>query len=136
MRVTRASRNDDKNPHKPKPNVNGDVSEQLVRLRGDVSVIKQALAHISQVSDNILAIVTSVRRKETEMAGQLDDITAQVHSNSDAIDSAKALIQALADRIANNVNDPTALQALVDELRQKDQELADAVAANTPAAQP
>lgn len=124
----RASRNDDKNNPKP---IDSDVSEQLVRLRGDVSVIKQALAHLSQVSDNILATVTSSRRKEGEMAGQLDDITAAVHSNSDAIDSAKTLIQSLADKIANNVNDPTALQALVDELRQKDNELAAAVTANT-----
>lgn len=68
------------------------------------------------------------------MSKELDDLTAQVKSNSDLLDSATALINGIADRIAAAGTDPAALQALTDELKAKDATLAAAVTANTPSA--
>lgn len=76
-----------------------------------------------------------IERFET-MSKELDDLTAQVKSNSDLLDSATTLINGIADRIAAAGVDPTKLAALTAELRSKDDALAAAVTANTPAATP
>lgn len=68
------------------------------------------------------------------MSQELDNLTAQVKSNSDLLDSATALINGIADRINAAGVDPVKLKALSDELKAKDDVLAAAVAANTPAA--
>jgi hypothetical protein len=68
------------------------------------------------------------------MSVELDNLTAQVKSNSDAIDSAVTLINGIADRIIAAGVDPVKLTALSDELKAKDDALAAAVTANTPAA--
>ncbi len=73
---------------------------------------------------------------------ELDDLTAQVKANSDLLDSATKLINGIADHITTVVNttppvasgvDPVALAALTSELKAKDDILASAVTANTPA---
>ena len=68
------------------------------------------------------------------MSQEVDNLTAQVKANSDAIDSAVVLINGIAARIEAAGVDPAKLKALSDELKSKDQTLAEAVAANTPAA--
>lgn len=68
------------------------------------------------------------------MSKELDDLTAQVKSNSDLLDSATTLINGIADRITAAGVDPTKLAALTAELKAKDDALATAVTANTPAA--
>ena len=68
------------------------------------------------------------------MSIELDNLTAQVKSNSDAIDSATVLINGIAARITAAGTDPVALKALTDELKSKDDVLAAAVTANTPSA--
>ena len=70
------------------------------------------------------------------MSAELDAITQQVHSNSDAIQSAITLINGIADRIEAAGVDRQALVALTDELRSKDEDLSAAVVANTPAQEP
>lgn len=73
-----------------------------------------------------------ILKGEQLMSQELDDLTAQVHGNTDAIDSATTLINGIADRIKAAGTDPAKLKALTDELKQKDSELAQAGAANTP----
>lgn len=68
------------------------------------------------------------------MSKELDDLTAQVKSNSDLLDSATTLINGIADRITAAGVDPTKLAALTTELKSKDDTLAAAVTANTPSA--
>jgi hypothetical protein len=68
------------------------------------------------------------------MSVELDNLTAQVKANSDTIDSAVTLINGIADRIIAAGVDPVKLTALSDELKAKDDTLAAAVTANTPAA--
>lgn len=67
------------------------------------------------------------------MSIELDSLTAQVRANSDLLDSATVLINGIADRIAAAGVDPAKLQALTAELKAKDDVLATAVTANTPA---
>jgi len=74
-----------------------------------------------------------LNQMETIMTA-VDDLTAQVTANSSAIDSAIVLIDGIAARIAAAGVDPVKLQALVTELKTKDDALAVAVADNTPAA--
>lgn len=66
------------------------------------------------------------------MSQELDNLTAQVKSNNDLLDSATTLINGIADRISAAGTDPTKLKALTDELKAKDDALASAVTANTP----
>jgi hypothetical protein len=68
------------------------------------------------------------------MSQELDNLTAQVKANSDAVDAAVLLINGIADRITAAGVDPAKLTALTDELKSKDDTLAAAVVANTPAA--
>lgn len=68
------------------------------------------------------------------MSQEMDALTAQVQANNDALDSAVALINGIADRITAAGVDRAKLTALTDELRAKDETLSAAVLANTPAA--
>lgn len=68
------------------------------------------------------------------MSAEMDALTAQVKANNDLLDSATTLINGIAARITAAGTDPTALKALTDELKAKDDALAAAVTANTPAA--
>lgn len=67
------------------------------------------------------------------MSVEFDQLTAQVKANSDLLDSATALINGIAARIDAAGVDPAKLAALSTELKAKDDVLAAAVLANTPA---
>jgi len=73
-----------------------------------------------------------IRGLET-MSVEMDNITAQVKANNDLLDSATILINGIADRIIAAGVDGTKLAALTAELKAKDDVLAAAVIANTPA---
>lgn len=83
--------------------------------------------------DTISASLQIIIRKLEHMSLELDTLTAQVKRNSDLLDSATALINGIADRITAAGVDPVKLSALTDELKSKDDVLAAAVVANTPA---
>lgn len=66
---------------------------------------------------------------------ELDDLTAQVKANTTVIGSALTLIQGFQEKLdAAIAAGPAALNALSAELKQNDDALSAAVAANTPAA--
>jgi hypothetical protein len=81
--------------------------------------------------DQILALLTKGFR---HMAGELKALEDQVKANTDVEESALALINGIADRIAAAAADPAKLQALSNELKASSDKLAAAVTANTPAA--
>lgn len=64
----------------------------------------------------------------------LDQATADINAMDDVVDSVLALIDTLVAQVKANINDPTALKAALVVFEAKKQALADAVAANTPAA--
>lgn len=84
--------------------------------------------------DQVLRLVQQLIKEEAKMAGELDTLKTQVAANNDLIGSAIQLIQgikaALDAAIASG--DPAALADLSAQLAAKDQELAAAIAANTP----
>ena len=70
------------------------------------------------------------------MALNLERLETEVSENTDAVDSAVALLSTLADEIRNAAGDPAAVEAIADKLDSNSQRLAEAVAANTPAEEP
>lgn len=63
----------------------------------------------------------------------LDVLTAQVTENISVEQSAIQLLSNLSAALIAAKNDPVAIQALADQLKTSDQELAAAITANTPA---
>jgi hypothetical protein len=64
------------------------------------------------------------------------NLRTEIEANRSAKDSAKRLFATLVAEVEANKSDPAALQTLVDDLKANDEDLAAAVAANTPAAEP
>lgn len=65
----------------------------------------------------------------------IENLRLEIERNKSVDDSAITLLNALAAKVEENINDPAALQALVDEVRNSNDALAAAVTANTPAAE-
>lgn len=78
-------------------------------------------------------VLASIQGDEIIMA-DLSALTASVAKNTSVVASALALIQGLSAQLAAAGTDPVALAALQAQLDASDTALADAVAANTPAA--
>lgn len=91
---------------------------------------------LAEVKGEIEKLRDLINERFETMSKEMDDLTAQVKSNSDLLGSATTLINGIADRIKAAGTDPVALKALTDELKAKDDALAAAVTANTPAATP
>jgi hypothetical protein len=64
----------------------------------------------------------------------LTDLTAEVDRLESVDASAELLLKQLFDAVEANINDPAALQALVDRARAASDSLVAAISANTPAA--
>ena len=110
---------------------------QSIRVEAEIHVHIHSEADAKTVA-KLAEILTAVTTLGATMAGELDTLTAQVQANADVIDSALALIKGIKASLDNAIaaNDPAALQALSNALGAKDQELAQAVAENTPAGTP
>ena len=67
------------------------------------------------------------------MSAELDRLTTEVAETGQVVDSAITLLSQLSDLIRQNATDPAALNQLANDLDAKQNELAAAVAANTPA---
>ena len=63
----------------------------------------------------------------------LSALAAEVSENTDAVNSASALLSSLSQQLRDAAGDPAAVQALADQLDANNAALSDAVAANTPA---
>lgn len=75
-----------------------------------------------------------IHQRQELIMSILDDLSAQVAANRTISQSALTLINGIADRITAAGVDPAALAALTASLKEDDDKLAAAVAANTPAA--
>ena len=78
----------------------------------------------------VCIIQQQLKRGIKKMASDLTDITQKVTDTEGTEESAITLITSLAQEIADNKNDPAALQALSDRLNAENTKLAAAVAAN------
>jgi chromosome segregation ATPase len=84
--------------------------------------------------DQVLTVLAAIQSKEEEMSKELDDLEVQVAQNTTVEEGAVTLLNGLAAQIEALKNDPVKLQALATSLKASGDDLAAAVAANTPAA--
>lgn len=80
--------------------------------------------------------LTEILKRTKQIMAQLDTLTAEVTRNTTVVKSALTLIQGLKKQLDDAGTDPAKLKALSDSLAANDDELAAAVAANTPATPP
>lgn len=73
-----------------------------------------------------------ILKQQGAIMAALDDLTAQVAQTKTVVDSAIALINGIADRIAAAGTDPQKLNDLTTSLKSETDSLAAAVASNTP----
>lgn len=116
-----------------------DNTEVIARALNDgfCSIGKQLVIAFQQFTDELKGLKNQLARineRLNTMAGELDQLTADVKKTTDTEDSAILLLQGLSAQIAANAQNPAALQALSAQLSGKADELAAAVVANTPAA--
>ncbi len=93
-------------------------------------------AEVARKLDLILNAVGGLVAQGKVTLKQLDDLTAEVAENTKVEESAKTLIEGLAEQIKAAGTDPAKLQALTDSLTASKADLAAAITANTPAAPP
>ena len=103
------------------------VQEGLNALRRASCADKSALDRIEQTLQQILL-------KENSMSQELDALIAEVARNTTVEKSALAAIKGLSAKLTEAGTDPVKLAKLRADLAANDDELAAAVAANTPVA--
>jgi 16S rRNA G1207 methylase RsmC len=93
---------------------------------------------LNVINNKLNTIITLLGKGTQIMAASLDALTAEVERNTSVVASAKALIEGLAAQIdqlvAAGTVDPAQVDALAAALRANSDQLAEAVAAHTPAA--
>lgn len=89
------------------------------------------LHRLERIEKKLTLLLTN---QGTEMA-TIQDIKTEVENEKTVVDSAVALLNGLHQQLADAIaaNDPAAVQAVLDQLQANKQALADAVAANTDA---
>jgi hypothetical protein len=91
-----------------------------------------------QALERIEHKLNHIQEKQNSMAIQLDNLIVEVTEMSSTVDSVIVLLETLHAelvRIQEQMVEPELLQPLVDMLDQKQKALADAIVANTPAAE-
>jgi hypothetical protein len=84
--------------------------------------------------DRLLAGVNAVLKLEVAMSTELENLTAEVTRNGEVEASAIVLIKGIAQQLIDAKDDPVKIAALSASLKASADDLAAAVAANTPAA--
>jgi hypothetical protein len=84
--------------------------------------------------DQLLKAVNAVLKLEVAMLAELDNLTTEVTRNGEVEASAVLLIKGIAQQLIDAKDDPVKIAALSASLKASADDLAAAVAANTPAA--
>jgi hypothetical protein len=111
-----------------------------------VGRLDDRLARIELAVNGIRFQLRTLRREGEAMAGEIDNLVAQVQRTTDVHQSAIAVLNGIADRIQAGIDAALAggataaelaqLQGQVDTIRLSTDRLADAVVVNTPAGPP
>lgn len=91
------------------------------------------LSHIERLLSRAIQLLVNIHANQETVMAALDDLAEQVAANKTVIGSALTLIKGFATRLEAAGTDVAKLAALKDDLKSQDEELAAAVAANTPA---
>lgn len=105
------------------------LSDEDLEILG-IYLDEKILGRLDRIEQRLGSIATT----QGEIKVDLTQLTADVAADTDAVNSAVTLLNALAAEIAANANDPAALAALAATLEANTASLAAAVTANTPAA--
>lgn len=107
---------------------------------GYEDAVQRKLRHIAHQNDQILErtqraieLLDALTTQGVTLMSDLTSITNAVEAERGVVDSAITLLTQLAGEISALKNDPVALQALADQITTDTTDLANAVAANTPA---
>lgn len=92
----------------------------------------ESVGQLHDSFNNINHKLNLILERLNSMSIELDNLTTQVQTNNDLLDSAITLIDGIADRITAAGIDPAKLASLTADLKAKDAALAAAVLANTP----
>lgn len=102
-----------------------DYAKMLIQMWERICLIEQKL-------DTIIMLTTNIQQGGIKMTAQLDDLTLAVNENTSLDDSIIQLVDGLAAQIAELKDDPAAMAALAQSLRDKSAAIAAAIKANTP----
>jgi hypothetical protein len=91
---------------------------------------------LSAKLDTVIGFFGVIQQQESTIMADLSQLTTDVASNGTVIDSAITLLQGLSAALAAAGTNPAQLAALQQQLEAETTNLANAVAANTPAAPP
>jgi hypothetical protein len=86
-----------------------------------------------EVLHNIFTLTQSIHTKLNEMTPELQRLTDEVAEMKSLQQSAITLLGNLSQMIRERANDPAAINALADDIDSSNKQMADALAANTPA---
>lgn len=105
-----------------------------INVKADITIHSDDHQAIMQELAGLKQLIQAVIHKEDQIMEELDQLKAQVTANTTVIGSAKTLIIGIKQKLdAAIAAGPEALKALSAELKTADDDLAAAVAANTPA---
>lgn len=101
--------------------------------KADYDAVMSMLFRILSMQQQNQTLINKLLNQEVKVMSALDDLTAQVHANTDLEQSAVSLIQGIAAQLqeAINNNDSSALSALASQLNTSAAALGAAVTANT-----
>lgn len=106
--------------------------DQLQQILNAVSATQES-GHVASLVRNLYRFVVAedgnIKQEIQRMSAELDAVVAAAHANTDVVNSAIATLNSLVALVQDHINDPVALQAVLDEIKASDQALGDAIAA-------
>jgi hypothetical protein len=108
------------------------IETRLEALEAGQATILGALQSIEGKINRALGMALGDAQRDIVMAKSLERITKEVEEQGDVVQSAATLIEGLAQQIRDAAGDEDKLNQLADKLDAQQQQLAQAVAANTP----
>lgn len=106
--------------------------------KADYAAVMNLLTGILASQQKTETAINKILNQEKNVMSAIDDLTAQVHANTDLEQSAVSAIKGIAEqlRVALANDDSAALQQLSQQLTSSAQSLGEAIAANTPHVEP
>lgn len=99
----------------------------------DLTAYERITKRLERIEDKLDQLLTTFSQAKETIMADLAGLKAEVERNTAVDQSAITLLNGLAAQIESLKTDPAALQALADQLKASSNDLAAAVAANTPA---
>ena len=96
--------------------------------------VETVIGEINKKLNVVLRLLMDSRRREVAMSIQIDDLVVAVNENTSLDDSIITFLNGLGDLILDAAGDKAKATALAAEVRAKTAAVAEALAANTPAA--